>query len=71
MKNTYIPDPKMIDDGIIDNIFSHFDKVFKNKKNDKFLLSLSGGSDSVLLLYILIKYLKFDKERIIIYQILK
>ena len=56
----------MIDDGIIDNIFSHFDKVFKNKKNDKFLLSLSGGSDSVLLLYILIKYLKFDKERIII-----
>ena len=66
MKNNYIPDPKMIDDGIIDNIFSHFDKVFKNKKNDKFLLSLSGGSDSVLLLYILIKYLKFDKERIII-----
>ena len=55
MKNNYIPDPQMIDDGIIDNIFSHFDKVFKNKKNDKFLLSLSGGSDSVLLLYILIK----------------
>ena len=56
----------MIDDGIIDNIFSHFDKVLQSKKNDKFLLSLSGGSDSVLLLYILIKYLKFDKERIII-----
>ena len=66
MKHNYIPDPKMIDDGMIDNIFSHFDKVLQNKKNDKFLLSLSGGSDSVLLLYILIKYLKFDKERIII-----
>ena len=57
MKNNYIPDPKMMDDDMIDNIFSHFDKVLENKKNDKFLLSLSGGSDSVLLLYILIKYL--------------
>ena len=66
MKNNYIPDPKMMDDDMIDNIFSHFDKVLQKKKNDKFLLSLSGGSDSVLLLYILIKYLKFDKERIII-----
>ena len=66
MKHNYIPDPKIINDSITDNILSHFDKVLYNKKNDKFLLSVSGGSDSVLLLYLFIKYLKFDKERIII-----
>ena len=66
MNKYFIPDPLEIGEQFLDNIFSHFDKVLKNKKNDKFILSVSGGSDSVLLLYILIKYLKFDKERIII-----
>ena len=66
MKHNYIPDPKIINDSITDNILSHFDKVLYNKKNDKFLLSVSGGSDSVLLLYLFIKYLKGDNERIII-----
>lgn len=66
MKHNYIPDPKIINDSITDNILSHFDKVLYNKKNDKFLLSVSGGSDSVLLLYLFIKYLKGNNERIII-----
>tara|TARA_B100002049_G_scaffold227653_1_gene201512 strand:+ start:3389 stop:4786 length:1398 start_codon:yes stop_codon:yes gene_type:complete len=66
VKHNYIPDPKIINDSITDNILSHFDKVLYNKKNDKFLLSVSGGSDSVLLLYLFIKYLKGDNERIII-----
>ena len=69
MNKYFIPDPLEIDEQFLDNIFSHFDKVLKNKKNDKFILSVSGGSDSVLLLYLFIKYFNGDQDKIIISHI--
>lgn len=69
MKKYFIPDPLEINDCYTDYILSHFDKVLKNKKNDKFILSISGGSDSVLLLFLFIKYFNGDTEKIIISHI--
>ncbi len=69
MNKYFIPDPLEINDSFSDNIFCHFDKVLKNKKNDKFILSVSGGTDSVLLLFLFIKYFKDDKDRIIVSHI--
>ena len=66
MNKYLIPDPHLINDYYSDNIFSHFDNVLKNKKNDKFIVSVSGGSDSVLLLFLLIKYFNGNKNKIII-----
>ena len=69
MNKYFIPDPLEIKEKCLDNIFSHFDEVLKNKKNDKFILSVSGGSDSVLLLYFFIKYFNGDKDKIIVSHI--
>ena len=69
MNNYSIPNPLEINNRFLDNIFSHFDKILKNKKNDKFILSVSGGSDSVLLLYLFIKYFNGDQDKIIISHI--
>ena len=69
MNKYSIPDPLEINNRFLDNIFSHFDKILKNKKNDKFILAVSGGSDSVLLLYLFIKYFNGDHDKIIISHI--
>ena len=66
MNKYLIPNPLEIKEKSLDNIFSHFDEVLKNKKNDKFILSVSGGSDSVLLLYLFIKYFNGGQDKIII-----
>ena len=69
MNKYFIPDPHIINDCYSDKIFNHFDKVLKNKNKDKFILSVSGGSDSVLLLFLFVKYFNGDKSRIIISHI--
>ena len=59
----------MIDDLYSNHIFDHFDNILKNKKKDKFLVSVSGGSDSVLLLFLFVKYFEKDNDRIIIVHV--
>ena len=66
MNSHHIPFPTIINDSFTDNIFAHFDAILSDKKKDKFVLSVSGGSDSVLLLYLFCKYFESDKKRIII-----
>ncbi len=69
MENYFIPDPLKINDSFSDNIFCHFDSVINNKKNHRFILSVSGGSDSILLLFLFIKYFKGNSDRLIICHI--
>lgn len=56
MEHYFIPDPLKINDPFSDNIFRHFDKIINNKRNHRFILSVSGGSDSILLVFLFIKY---------------
>ena len=56
MKINHIPHPKIINDSFTDKIFRHFDVLLGKTKEDKFVLSVSGGADSVLLLYLFCKY---------------
>jgi len=64
--NHHIPYPKIINDDFTDKIFTHFNVLLSKKKKDKFVLSVSGGADSVLLLYLFCKYFEFDTKRLII-----
>ncbi len=66
MKSCYIPYPKIIKDSFTDKIFTHFDILLNKIKEDKFVLSVSGGADSVLLLYLFVKYFESDTKRLII-----
>ena len=66
MNINHIPYPKIIDDSFTDKIFRHFDVLLGKIKKDKFVLSVSGGADSVLLLYLFCKYFKSDTKRLII-----
>ena len=69
MENYFIPDPLKINDPFSDEIFCHFDKVIKDKKNHRFILSVSGGSDSILLLFLFIKYFKGNNDKLVICHI--
>ncbi len=69
MKHNYIPNPKIFNDSFTDKIFAHFKGLLRKKNKDKFVLSVSGGADSVLLLYLLCKYFEFDTNRLIISHI--
>ena len=64
MKSALIPDPTIIKDSFSDKIFVHFDRLLNGKRKDKFVLSISGGPDSVLLLYLFCKYFEFDTKRL-------
>ena len=66
MKHHNIPYPKIINDSFTDKIFTHFNFLLNKKKKDKFILSVSGGGDSVLLLYLFCKYFESDTKRLII-----
>ena len=66
MENYFIPDPLKINDSFSDEIFCHFDKLIKDKKKHRFILSISGGSDSILLLFLFINYLKGNEDRLVI-----
>ena len=62
----HIPYPKIINDSFTDKIFRHFDVLLGKIKENKFVLSVSGGADSVLLLYLFCKYFESDTKKLII-----
>ena len=66
MNINHIPYPKIINDSFTDKIFRHFDVLLGKTKEDKFVLSVSGGADSVLLLYLFCKYFESYTKRLII-----
>ena len=66
MKSYQIPYPKIINDSFTDKIFTDFDILLSKKKKDKFVLSVSGGADSVLLLYLFCRYFKSETKRLTI-----
>ena len=66
MNINHIPYPKIINDSFTDKIFRHFDVLLGKIKEDKFVLSVSGGADSVLLLYLFCKYFESYTKRLII-----
>ena len=66
MNINHIPYPEIINDCFTDKIFRHFDILLSKIKKDKFVLSISGGGDSVLLLYLFCKYFEYDTKRLII-----
>ena len=66
MNINHIPYPKIINDIFTDKVFRHFDVLLNKIKEDKFVLSVSGGADSVLLLYLFCKYFESDTKRLII-----
>ena len=62
----YFPDPSNISEGHSMKIFEHFNLIFKDKIKDRFVIATSGGSDSILLLYLVCKYFSDYKNKIII-----
>ena len=66
MNINHIPYPKIINDSFTDKIFRHFDVLLEKIKEDKFVLAVSGGADSVLLLYLFCKYFESDTKKLII-----
>ena len=69
MSNFKIPSPLIINEKYLKKYFEHFDSIFKQKKDLKVLLAFSGGSDSMLLLYLLLRYFKDSKKTIRIVHI--
>ena len=53
-----IPNPLIINEKYLTKYFEHFDSLFKKKKDLRALLAFSGGSDSILVLYLLLRYFK-------------
>ena len=58
MTDFKIPNPLIINKKYLTRYFEHFDFLFKKKKDLRLLLAFSGGSDSILLLYLLLRYFK-------------
>ena len=59
-----IPNPFSINEKYLTQYFEHFDFIFKKKKDFRVLLAFSGGSDSILLLYLLLRYFKGNNRAI-------
>tara|TARA_Y100000591_G_scaffold238447_1_gene209137 strand:+ start:392 stop:1801 length:1410 start_codon:yes stop_codon:yes gene_type:complete len=55
-----IPNPLIINEKYLTKYFEYFDYIFKEKNDIKVLLAFSGGSDSMLLLYLFLRY--FEKK---------
>ena len=66
MNINHIPYPKIINDSFTDKVFRHFDVLLRKIKEDKFVLAVSGGADSILLLYLFCKYFESNIKRLII-----
>ena len=64
MTDLKIPNPLIINEKYLIKYFEHFDCLFKKKKDLRVLLALSGGSDSILLLYLLLRYFKGNNQAI-------
>ena len=58
MTDFKIPNPLIINEKYLTKYFEHFDFLFKKKKDLRVLLAFSGGSDSMLVLYLLLRYFK-------------
>jgi len=61
---TYIPKPEIIDHKYLIKYFNHFKSLFNQKKPPKVLIAVSGGSDSILLLYLFLRFFESHKENI-------
>jgi hypothetical protein len=48
MNINHIPYPKIINDSFTEKIFRHFDVLLGKITGKKFVLSVSGGADSVM-----------------------
>ena len=69
MVSSRIPNPDVFQEKdflVFKNCFKNF---FKAKENVKVLVSLSGGSDSVLLLYLILRFFESSKRNIIVAHI--
>ena len=64
-----IPNPLIINEKYLTQYFEHFDFIFKKKKDLRFLLAVSGGSDSMLILFLLLRYFKGNNKLISIAHI--
>ena len=69
MTDFKIPNPLIINEKYLIKYFEHFDFLFKKKKDLKLLLAFSGGSDSILLLYLLLRYFRGNNRPISIAHI--
>ena len=69
MTNLKIPSPHILNEKYVAKYFEHFDFIFKQKKDLRVLLALSGGGDSMLLLHLLLRYFKGSKNTIKIVHI--
>ena len=59
-----IPNPLSINEEYLTKYFKHFDFLFKKKKDLRVLLAVSGGSDSMLILFLFLRYFKGNKQAI-------
>ena len=59
-----IPNPLIINEKYLKQYFEHFDFLFKEEKDLRVLLALSGGSDSMLILFLLLRYFKGNNRPI-------
>ena len=59
-----IPKPEIIDHKYLIKYFNHFKSLFNPKKPPKVLVAVSGGSDSILLLYLFLRFFKSHKKNI-------
>ena len=60
----YIPKPDIIDHHYLLKYFNHFKTLFNEKKPPRVLIAVSGGSDSILLLYLFLRFFGNHKENI-------
>jgi len=65
----YIPKPDIIDHKYLIKYFNHFKSIFDRKKPPKVLLAVSGGSDSILLVYLFVRFFKSHNDKIKIVHI--
>ena len=65
----YIPKPDIIDHKYLIKYFNHFKSLFNRKKPPKILLAVSGGSDSILLVYLFLRFFDDHKDNIKIVHI--
>jgi tRNA(Ile)-lysidine synthase len=59
-----IPNPDIFQEKDFSVFNKCFKNIFKGRENVKILVSLSGGSDSVLLLYLMLRFFESNKQNI-------
>ena len=65
----YIPKPEIINHKYLIKYFNHFKSLLNQKNPPKVLIAVSGGSDSILLLYLFLRFFESHKENIKIVHI--